>query len=113
MFRSAFQFWLTQIGRVQAGTMVMRPVARPDIDAVIDELDRDDLFTLVAIMQHGSILPSEHARIFHCPLQTSQRQLDELEARELIEKDPGHPGHRVRPRALRVVGEALHRSNLG
>ncbi|MEP7345788.1 MAG: ATP-binding protein [Gemmatimonadaceae bacterium] len=113
VFRSAFQLWLGQVDQVQAGILTMKPVRRPDIDAVIAELDSDDLFTLVAVMQHGSVTADEHARVFHCPRQSSQAQMDELLARELIEEDPGRTGYRVRPRAMRVVGEALRRRNLG
>ena len=113
VFRSAFQLWLGQVQSVDGGTLTMKPVARPDLDAVVSELDAADVFTLVAVMQHGSLTATEHSRVFQRPLQASQAQLDELLARELIEDDPGRPGYRVRPRALRVVNEALHRRNLG
>ncbi|MEZ4586972.1 MAG: hypothetical protein R2909_11265 [Gemmatimonadales bacterium] len=92
---------------------MMKPIETPAIDEVIEQLDGDDLFTLVAIMQHGSLTAEEHARVFQWPAATSRAELDDLLARELIEPDPGRPGLRVRPGALRVVREALHRRNLG
>ncbi|MGE0555146.1 MAG: AAA family ATPase, partial [Gemmatimonadales bacterium] len=113
VFRTAFELWLGQIDSVHAGTMVMKPIETPAIDEVIEQLDGDDLFTLVAIMQHGSLTAEEHARVFQWPAATSRAELDDLLARELIEPDPGRPGLRVRPGALRVVREALHRRNLG
>jgi hypothetical protein len=112
IFRTAFQLWLSQIESVQGGTITMKPMGRPPLDAVIEELDQDDLFSLSAVMQHGSLTPEEHAAVFDSTLGASRAQLDDLLARELIEPDPARPGFRVRPRALRVVREALRRRNL-
>lgn len=113
VFRTAFELWLGQIDSVQAGTMVMRPMAVPDVDAVIEALDADDLFTLAAIAQHGSLTPEEHAAVFRRSPANSRAELDDLLAREIIEPEPTRPGFRVRPVALRVAREALHRRNLG
>ena len=113
MFRTAFELWLGQIDSVQAGTMVMKPMGTPDLDAVIEQIDTDDLFTLVAITQHGSLTPEEHAAVFRHSAGASRAQMDDLLAREIIEPEPSRPGYRVRPGALRVAREALHRRNLG
>jgi len=113
VFRTAFELWLGQIDSVQAGTLVMRPMAAPDVDAVIEALDSDDLFTLAAIAQHGSLTPEEHATVFRRNPATSRAELDDLLAREIIEPEATRPGFRVRPVALRVAREALHRRNLG
>jgi hypothetical protein len=113
VFRTAFELWLGQIDSFQAGTLVMKPMTRPDIDGVIGQLDQDDLFALLAIMQHGSLTAEEHAAVFRWPLAASGAQLDDLLAREIIEPEPTRPGFRVRPGALRVAREALHRRNLG
>lgn len=113
VFRTAFELWLGQIDSVQAGTLVMRPMAAPDVDAVIEALDTDDLFTLAAIAQHGSLTPEEHAAVFRRNPAASRAELDDLLAREIIEPEPTRPGFRVRPVALRVAREALHRRNLG
>jgi hypothetical protein len=112
IFRTAFEIWLGQIDVVQAGAMLMNPLSAPDLAPVISALDLDDLFTLVAVLQHGSLKPEEHATIFQKNLASSRAQIDELLAREIIEPDPGRPGFRVRPEALRVVKEALYRRNL-
>ncbi len=112
VFRTAFEIWLGQIEAAQAGALLMKPLAAPDLTPVIAELDSDDLFTLVAVLQHGSLTPEEHATIFQKNLAASQSQIDELLAREIIEQDPNRFGFRVRPEALRVVKEALYRRNL-
>ncbi len=112
VFRTAFNIWLGQIERVESGLLYMKPLVSPDLSPLISALDITDLFTLVAILQHGSLTPEEHARIFQKSVMTSRSQIDGLVAREIIEPDPGRPGFRVRPEALRVVHEALYRRNL-
>jgi len=112
IFRTAFDIWLGQIESVQAGVLSMNPLVSPNLSPVIDALDLADLFTLVAVLQHGSLTPEEHATIFQKSVAASRSQMDELVAREIIEPDPGRPGFRVRPEALRVVHEALYRRNL-
>jgi hypothetical protein len=112
VFRTALQLWLAQIETLEGGTLVMKPVGRPPIDEVIEQLDQNDLFSLAAVMQHGSLTPEEHAAVFHSTLGASRAQLDDLLTRELIEPDPERAGLRVRPSAIRVVREALHRRNL-
>lgn len=111
-FRTAFDIWLGQIDRVESGLLYMKPLLLPDLSPLIGALDIADLFTLVAILQHGSLTPEEHARIFQKTIMRSRAQMDELLAREIVELDPGRPGFRVRPEALRVVHEALYRRNL-
>jgi hypothetical protein len=113
VFRTAFEIWLGQIEAVEAGTLVMKAISAPDIGAVIAGMDQDDLFALLAIMQHGSLTAEEHAAVFQWARAASRAELDDLLAREIIEPDPIRPGFRVRPGALRVVQEALHRRNLG
>ncbi len=112
VFRSAFNIWLSQIEGVEAGVLYMKPLVPPDLSPVIDDLKLADLFTLVAILQHGSLTPEEHATVFQKSRAASRAQIDELLAREIIEQDPGRSGYRVRPEALRVVREALYRRNL-
>jgi hypothetical protein len=90
----------------------MKPLVSPNLSPVIDALDLADLFTLVAILQHGSLTPEEHATVFQKSSAASRAQLDELVAREIIEPDPGRPGLRVRPEAARIAREALYRRNL-
>lgn len=112
VFRTAFELWLGHIETIQAGVLYMKPLSSLDLTPVIDDLDLVDLFTLVAILQHGSLTPEEHAAIFQMSVASSRAQMDELLAREIIESDPGRAGFRVRPEALRVVHEALYRRNL-
>jgi AAA ATPase domain len=112
IFRTAFEIWLGQIDSAQAGALKMRPLAALDLGPVIEALDTNDLFTLVAILQHGSLTPEEHAVIFQKSISSSRAQIDELRAREVIEPDPSRGGFRVRPESLRIVEEALYRRNL-
>ena len=112
IYRTAFDIWLGQIEAIEAGVLSLKPLVAPDLSRVIDDLDLDDLFTLVAILQHGSLTAEEHATIFQKSVAASRSQLDELLAREIIENDPGRQGLRVRPEAMRVVREALYRRNL-
>lgn len=111
-YRAAFEIWLGHIEAVEAGVLYLKPVMIPDLSPVIEDLDLSDLFTLVAILQHGSLTPEEHAVVFQTSTAASRSQIDELLAREIIEQDPGRPGFRVRPEALRVAVEALYRRNL-
>jgi hypothetical protein len=112
VFRAAFEIWLGQIEFVRGGALLMKPLVTPDLSPVIDDLDLEDLFTLVAVMQHGSLTADEFSVIFQKSPAASRAQLDELLAREIIEPDPGRDGLRVRPEAMRVVQEALYRRNL-
>ncbi len=112
VFRTAFNIWLSHIETVEAGVLYMKPLIASDLASVIAALDLSDLFALVAILQHGSLTPEEHATVFQKSVAASRAQIDELLAREIIENDPGRPGFRVRPEAMRVVKEALYRRNL-
>jgi hypothetical protein len=112
VFRTAFEIWLGQIDVAQAGALLMKPLVTADLTPVVKALDTDDLFTLVAVLQHGSLTPDEYATIFQKSLAASQAQIDKLLVREIIENDPNRIGFRVRPEALRVVKEALYRRNL-
>jgi hypothetical protein len=90
----------------------MRPLSRPDLGQVISEFDQDDLFTLAAVLQHGSLTPEEHAIVFQLSLTESRARIDQLAAREILDEDRRRGGFRVRPHAIRVVREALYRRNL-
>ena len=90
----------------------MRQISELTLDDIVAELDTSDLFSLVAILQHGSLTLQEHSQIFALNLESSAGQLEELVSRELLEEDPVHIGLRVRPEAMPVVKEALFRRNL-
>jgi hypothetical protein len=112
VYRSAFEIWLGQIDVVQSGTLYMKPLFSPDLSEVVERLTLEDLFTLVAIAQHGGLTAEEHAIIFQKSIASSRAQLNELLENEIIEADPAHPGFRIRPEAMRVVREALYSHNL-
>jgi hypothetical protein len=112
VFRTAFDIWLGHIEAVESGVMYMKPLVPRNLDPVFDDLGLADLFTLVAILQHGGLTAEEHAAIFQTSIARGRAQIDELIARELVEAEPGRRGYRVRPQALRVVKEGLFRRNL-
>lgn len=112
VYRTALEVWLGHIEACEGGVLYMRQIADVDLDAVVAELDASDLFSLVAILQHGSLTLEEHSQIFETALEASAGQLEELVSRELLEDDPIHIGLRIRPEAMPVVKEALFRRNL-
>ncbi len=112
IFRSAFEMWLGQIDRAEAGTLYMKPMLDADLSGIVADLELRDLFTLVAILQHGSLTPEEHGKVFQVSQVVSRAQIDELVAREIVEPDPGREGLRIRPEAMRIVHQTLYRRNL-
>lgn len=112
VFRTALTLWRHHIDRIEGGVLTLHPIVPPDLSALTGALDLDDLFSLVAVSQHGSLTVREHAVVFQRPAEWSRAQLDGLLNRELIEADPDQDGFRVRPQALRAVRDALYRRNL-
>lgn len=112
IFRTAFEIWLSHIERIEGGICYLKPIVHRDLTPITDHLQQSDLFSLVAVMQHGSLTADEHAKVFSQSRAESKSALDRLQAFELIEPDPFHPGYRVRPEAIRIVRQALHAHNL-
>ena len=112
VYRTAFSIWLGHIAGIEDGLFTIKAPAAHDLGPVIAGLSLDDLFSVVALMQHGSLTAAEHALVFQQPVEASDAQIDELAARQIIARDPGRPGYRVRPEAMSAVHEALFRRNL-
>ncbi len=112
VYRAAFDIWLGQVEQAEGGVLRMAPIISPDVSRIIKEFDLADLFSLLAILQHGGLTAEEHARIFQISISAARAQMDELLAREIIEVEPEADGLRVRPEATRIVKEALYRRNL-
>ena len=112
VFRSAFELWQSCIERVEAGVVEMRHPLVPNYSSLLLALNPMDHFTLVAIMQHGSLIDKEVAEVLCEPVNESRLRLDRLQAIEILETDPTYPGSRIRPEARRFVTEALIRVNL-
>ena len=112
VFRTAFNIWLAHVETVESGTMYMKPITMPDLAGIIGSLKSSDLFTLLAVLEHGVLTPAEHASIFQKGLATSQSQIDELVSREVLEYEVNRVACRIRPQAMRVVNEALSGRNL-
>lgn len=112
VFRTAFELWQAHVDKVQAGVLFMAPITSERFHQVVEDLDLNDLFTLVAILQHGSLVAEELAQIFSAPVEMCQAQLDELFSRELIGPDPSYPGMRIRPETAPIVRAVLYKKNL-
>ena len=112
IYRTAFDLWAGQIEAIQGGALYLKTFAVRDLSAVTEDLNLGQLFTLVALLQHGGLTPEEHALVFQKNIAASRAQIDELLAREIIEADPGREGFRIRPEAMPVVKDALYRRNL-
>lgn len=111
-FRSAFQLWQASVERVEGGTIYMRQPLAPNLDSLRKQLTQPDHFTLLSVLQHGSVTPSELARILAEPEAVSRLRMQRLSAMGLLEPDPEHPGLRVEPEAQRFVAEVLQSVNL-
>ncbi|MGC8793881.1 MAG: hypothetical protein ACP5U2_10875, partial [Bryobacteraceae bacterium] len=112
LFRSAFELWLKQIERGPDGVLYVRPLETPEYESLLADLSFDELLTLQALLQHGSLTVDEHGVVFGCDPKTSLERLEVLEDRELVEPDPSGAGFRVRSEAAHAVRVALHRRNL-
>jgi hypothetical protein len=112
VFRTAFALWQRYIERSEGGVVYVSYPSTPAYDEIVKSLSDLDLFTLAAILQHGSLTPAEHSLIFRIDQTTSNGWLDNLLARELIEPDPGRSGLRVIPEAGELVRRTLFRRNV-
>jgi hypothetical protein len=112
IFRSAFELWLSSIERVEGDTIHIRQPLDPSFNRFRSELAQEDKFTLLVIQEHGSLTREELAEVLCEPQNTSQGRTERLTALGLIERDPEHPGMRVRPDAQRFVNDLLRRANL-
>jgi hypothetical protein len=112
VFRTAFALWQQHIDRAEAGLLYMRYAGNSQYENIVRSLTDLDLFTLAAILQHGSLTPEEHSIIFRIEQTTSNAGLDNLLARGLVQPDPGRTGLRVVPEAGEIVRRALFSRNV-
>jgi hypothetical protein len=112
VFRSAFSTWRRHIERVDGGVLRMRRLDVPDHSRLARALSREDLYSLQMILQHGSLTPAEHARMFDCPPSESQARMAHLAGRGILEPEPSVPGFRIQPEAVILVRGALNGRNL-
>ncbi len=111
-FRSAFELWQSSVERVEGGTIQMRQPLAPAMGRLLKEMRQEDHFTLLSILQHGSLTGPELARVLMEPERVSRLRLERLEALGVVEPDPEHPGLRVDPEAQRLVLRLLQSVNL-
>lgn len=111
-FRSALELWQSSVVEVEGGAIHMRQPLSPDLAGLRKSLRQEDHFTLLSILQHGSLTAQELAQVLLEPLSSSQLRLDRLTAMGLIKQDPEHPGLRVDPEAQRFVHTLLQSVNL-
>jgi AAA ATPase domain len=112
IFRSAFELWLSSIERVEGDTIHIRQPLDPSFNRFRSELAQEDKFTLLVIQERGSLTREELAEVLCEPQNKSRGRTERLTALGLIERDPDHPGLRVRPDAQRFVNDLLRRANL-
>jgi AAA ATPase domain len=112
IFRSAFELWLSSIERCEGNTIYIRQPLDPSFHRFRGELKQEDQFTLLVIQEHGSLTKEELAEVLCEPQTASRSRVERLTALGLLEKDPEHPGMRVRPEAQRFVNDLLRRANL-
>jgi hypothetical protein len=112
VFRSAFELWLSSIERVEGETLKIRQPLEPAFAPLRGELQQEDLFTLLNIQEHGSLEYAEMAEVLCEEVEASRARMDRLVTLGLVDKDPEHPGFRVRPEAHRFVNAVLRRVNL-
>lgn len=112
IFRAAFKIWLGHIESIQTGLLTMKAIIKPDRSALVADLNLEALFTLVAILQHGSLTYEEHSIIFQSTVAKSKLQIHELVDRQIVELEPNRAGYRVSADAMPVVKELLYRRNL-
>jgi hypothetical protein len=112
VFRSAFELWLSSIERVEGETLKIRQPLEPAFAPLRGELQQEDLFTLLNIQEHGSLEYREMAEVLCEEVEASRARMDRLVTLGLVDKDPEHPGFRVRPEAHRFVNAVLRRVNL-
>lgn len=112
IFRSAFELWVSSIERVEGDTIHIRQPLDPSFNRFRSELAQEDQFTLLVIQEHGSLTREELAEVLCEAQKMSRGRIERLTALGLIERDPDHPGVRVRPEAQRFVNDLLRRANL-
>jgi hypothetical protein len=112
VFRSAFELWLSSIERVEGETLKIRQPLEPAFAPLRGEVQQEDLFTLLVIQEHGSLEYRELSEVLCEEGDVSRARMDRLAALGLLDKDPEHPGFRVRPEAYRFANSALRRVNL-
>jgi hypothetical protein len=112
VFRSAFAIWQRQIARVEDGVLYLRVPETSDYEHFPQDLSANDLFLLVALLQHGGLTAEDGAIVMGAGRDAVQTRIDGLIARGIIEPDPSHPGYRIASEAAAVVHEALYRRNL-
>ena len=85
-------YWLRSIQEIKDDVVVVK-VLKPLRFAFLNTLNADKLFTLAAILQHGTLTVSEHVSIFRSSPTVSQGVLETLAATNLIQIRPNVEPH--------------------
>jgi hypothetical protein len=112
IFRSGLELWLDSIERVEGGVVHLRQPLDPDYRPLEAELTAADLHLLKAVLQHGNLTAEGLATVLGGSPAEQTLRLDRLQDLEVLEPDPGWPGHRIRPQAGRFVRQTLAAHNL-
>jgi predicted transcriptional regulator of viral defense system len=89
----AILFWLKAIKEIKEDRFIISPFIEFD-PTFLDHMDKVDLFTFAAFLQHETLTVEHHAMIFHQGLQSSKLQLSRLEKNGiLIQRSRGYQIH--------------------
>ena len=107
----ALFYWLRSIQEIKDDTVYVEAL-KPLRFAFLNTLSADKLFTLAAILQHGTLTVSEHATIFRSSQTVSQGLLNTLAANNLIQvrqgaTDGGEERYSMNPVMRRPVVDLL------
>ena len=89
----AILFWLKAVREIKSDRFLIAPFIEFD-PSFLSQMSSPDLFTFAAFLQHETLTPEHHAKIFHQPEETSVMQISKLERRGiLIKKSKGYQIH--------------------
>ncbi|MFT5365399.1 MAG: hypothetical protein ACI8V2_000336 [Candidatus Latescibacterota bacterium] len=107
----ALFYWLRSIKEIKDDTVFVTEL-KPLRFAFLNTLNADKLFTLAAMLQHGTLTVGEHVSVFRSSKAMSQGLLETLAASNLIQiregaKDDGDVRYAVNPVMRRPVVDLL------
>jgi len=113
---AALFYWLLSVHREEAAEEIMvQPLRRPDV-RFLDDFDRLHRFTLTEILNHGTLSPEEHGRIFRTEAARSRVVLEYLRQLHLIDRvadaPDSEPRYKVNPAFWHVLSSSLESRSL-
>ena len=89
----AILFWLKAVREIKSDRFLIAPFIEFD-PSFLSQMSSPDLFTFAAFLQHETLTPAHHAKIFHQAEETSVMQISKLERSGiLVKKSKGYQIH--------------------